>query len=110
MIRPRARHLRVATQGLFLIAFVALFWGLAEPRVPASVASILLALDPLTAVGTALSDWTIVGWTWLGLAVLGLTAVFGRFFCGWICPLGTLQQLVSWIGGPERRKRYKINR
>ena len=110
MIRPRARHLRVATQGLFLLAFLALFWGLAEPRVPAAVASILLALDPLTAIGTALSDWTIVGWTWLGLAVLGLTAVFGRFFCGWICPLGTLQQLVSWIAGPERRKRYKINR
>ncbi len=110
MIRPRARHLRVATQGLFLLAFLALFWGLAEPRVPAAVASILLALDPLTAIGTALSDWTIVGWTWLGLVVLGLTAVFGRFFCGWICPLGTLQQLVSWIGGPERRKRYKINR
>ncbi len=75
-----------------------------------SVASILLALDPLTAIGTALSDWTIVGWTWLGLVVLALTAVFGRFFCGWICPLGTLQQLVSWIAGPERRKRYKINR
>ena len=89
---------------------MALFWGLAEPRVPASIASILLALDPLTAIGTALSDWTVVGWTWLGLAVLALTAVLGRFFCGWICPLGTLQHVVSWIAGPERRKRYKINR
>ena len=107
---PRARHYRIVVQGLFLLAFVALFWGLAEPRVPAVAASILLALDPLTAIGTALSDWTIVGWTWLGLVVLGLTAVLGRFFCGWICPLGTLQQIVSWIAGPERRKRYKINR
>lgn len=110
MIKPRARHLRIVVQALFLFAFVALFWGLAEPRVPATVASILLALDPLTAIGTALSDWTIGGWTWLGLVVLGLTAVLGRFFCGWICPLGTLQQIVSWIAGPERRKRYKINR
>ncbi len=110
MIRPRARHLRIVVQALFLFAFVVLFWGLAEPRVPATVASILLALDPLTAVGTALADWTIAGWTWLGLVVLGLTALLGRFFCGWICPLGTLQQIVSWIAGPERRKRYKINR
>ncbi|MDX2438858.1 MAG: 4Fe-4S binding protein [Acidobacteriota bacterium] len=110
MRRPRTRLVRIATQGIFLLAFLALFWGLAEPRVPATVASILLALDPLTAVGTALSDWTIVGWTWLGLVVLGLTAIFGRFFCGWICPLGTLQQMVSWVAGPERRKRYKINR
>ena len=101
---PRARHYRIVVQAVFLFAFVALFWGLAEPRVPASIASVLLALDPLTAIGTVLSDWTIVGWTWLGLAVLALTAVLGRFFCGWICPLGTLQQIVSWIAGPERRK------
>ena len=46
MIRPRARHLRIAVQAAFLLGFVSLFWGLAEPRVPASVASILLALDP----------------------------------------------------------------
>jgi len=107
---PSARHYRILSQAFFLLAFVALFWGLAEPRVPASVASILLALDPLTAIGTALSDWTVVGWTWLGLAVLALTAVLGRFFCGWICPLGTLQHVVSWIAGPERRKLPKINR
>ena len=110
MIKPRARHLRIVTQAGFLLAFGALFFGLAEPRVPASIASILLALDPLTAIGTALSDWTIAGWTWLGLAVLALTAVLGRFFCGWICPLGTFQHLVSWIAGPERRKLPKINR
>jgi polyferredoxin len=110
MIRPRARHLRIATQAVFLVAFLALFWGLAEPRVPGRAGSVLLALDPLTAIGTTLSDWTIVGWAWLGLMVLGLTAIVGRFFCGWVCPLGTLQQAVSWIAGPERRKRPKINR
>ena len=70
---PRARHYRILSQALFLFAFLALFWGLAEPRVPAAVASILLAIDPLTAVGTALSDWTIAGWTWIGLVVLVLT-------------------------------------
>jgi polyferredoxin len=94
VIRPRARHFRIVVQTIFLFAFVALFWGLAEPRVPSTVASILLALDPLTAVGTALSDWTIVGWTWIGLAVL----------------VGTLQHLVSRIAGPERRKLPKVNR
>jgi ferredoxin len=107
---PRARHYRILSQTLFLLAFLALFWGLAEPRVPAAIASILLAIDPLTAVGTTFSDWTIAGWTWIGLVVLGLTAVLGRFFCGWICPLGALQHLVSWIAGPERRKLPKINR
>ena len=84
--------------------------GLRVRAVPGELASLLLALDPLTAVGTALADWTVPGWAWLGLAVLAATAVLGRFFCGWICPLGTLQQLVSWIAGPKRRTRAKINR
>jgi polyferredoxin len=110
MIRPRARHFRIVVQASFLFAFVALFWGLAEPRVPGAAASILLALDPLTAIGTALSDWSIARWTWIGLVVLALTTVMGRFFCGWICPLGTLQQFVSWVAGPKRRKLPKINR
>ncbi len=111
MIRPlKARHLRLLSQALFLVGFAALFWGLGFSRVPGDVASLLLALDPLTAVGTALADWTLPGWIWIGLAVLVGTAILGRFFCGWICPLGTLQHLVSWIAGPERRKLPKINR
>jgi len=107
---PRPRHFRIASQAFFLLAFLALFWGLAESRVPGPLASGLLALDPLTSIGTALADWTLPGWIWMGFGVLAVTAVLGRFFCGWICPLGTLQQLVSWVAGPERRKRPKINR
>ncbi|HSO22779.1 MAG TPA: 4Fe-4S binding protein [Chondromyces sp.] len=110
MILPRARHLRIASQTLFLLAFLALFWALAESRVRGELASGLLALDPLTAIGTALADWTIPRFAWIGLIVLALTAVLGRFFCGWVCPLGTLQQTVSWVAGPARRKRPKINR
>ncbi|MCU0302602.1 MAG: 4Fe-4S dicluster domain-containing protein [Thermoanaerobaculales bacterium] len=108
--KPGARHLRIVVQAVFLIAFAGLFFGLAVERVPGRVASVLLALDPLTAIGVALADWTVPAWSWIGLVVLGATAVLGRFFCGWICPLGTLQQLVSWIAGPERRKLNKINR
>ncbi len=109
-VKPRARHLRIAVQSVFLVAFVALFAALSFDRVPGPLASALLALDPLTAVGTALADWTVPGWAWIGLIVLAATAVFGRFFCGWICPLGTMQQAVSWVAGPKRRKRLKVNR
>ncbi|UCF67987.1 MAG: 4Fe-4S binding protein [Acidobacteriota bacterium] len=105
-----ARHLRLVVQTLFLFVFIVLFWGLASSRVPAELASGLLALDPLTAVGVALADWTVPRWTWVGLVVLATTAFFGRFFCGWICPLGTLQQLVSWIAGPTKRKAAMRNR
>ena len=48
------------------------------------------------------------------LTILIPTFFLGRFFCGWICPLGTLNHfLSSWKSerkrGPERleRNRYK---
>ncbi|MFV2073697.1 MAG: 4Fe-4S binding protein [Thermoanaerobaculales bacterium] len=109
-MRIRARHFRVLSQSVFLIAFLGMFFSLSLSRVPGALASGFLALNPLPALSTALADWSIPRWTWVGLGVLMLTAVLGRVFCGWVCPLGTLQQLISWISGPDRRKRAKINR
>jgi polyferredoxin len=95
---------------IFVALFGWLFWAMSSTRITGETASLLLALDPLTAVGTALADWTIPRLAWIGLLVLVATAVLGRFFCGWICPLGTLQHLSSWLGGPDRRRRTTINR
>ena len=106
----RPRHLRAVVQAIFLLLFCGLFLGLAWTSIRGERASFLLVLDPLPAVSTALADWTLPRWTWVGLTVLALTAVFGRFFCGWVCPLGTLQQLVSWVAGPRKRKSVERNR
>jgi MauM/NapG family ferredoxin protein len=108
--RIRGRHWRLASQIAFLVAFAALFWTLGWSAVPGAVAAAPLALDPTTSMGTALADWTLPRWIWLGLAVLAVTAVLGRVFCGWVCPLGTLQQFVSWGSGPQKRKATERNR
>jgi len=39
------------------------------------------------------------------LATLAVTFVFGRVFCGWFCPLGTLQDLVARLASPWRKNR-----
>jgi polyferredoxin len=48
--------------------------------------------------------------------VLALTLVFGRVFCGWICPFGTLHHFFAWIfpsrygtGGAPRRGSNKTH-
>lgn len=43
-----------------------------------------------------------VPWLALGL-IAGFSALVGRFFCGWICPMGLLQDLLYLIPAPKLR-------
>ena len=44
------------------------------------------------------------------LVVLLLAAVIGRFFCGWVCPLGILQSTVNFIFHPKTHVRRVCSR
>ncbi len=58
-----------------------------------------LQLDPLVALVTLLATSTLyAGLLWAVLTVV-LTLALGRFFCGWVCPFGALQQFVGYWSG-----------
>jgi polyferredoxin/formate hydrogenlyase subunit 6/NADH:ubiquinone oxidoreductase subunit I len=64
---------------------------------------LFLLMDPLLSGCAA-----VAGRVWLpallgGLLLLLATAVLGRFFCGWVCPLGTILDL--WELAVARRRR-----
>lgn len=83
---------------LFQTAFRGTFSASADQpvRLPLPVEGFLLA-DPFLAAITFLSTHSVYrGLAW-ALLVLGLTVVFGRVFCGWICPFGTLHHFFGWI-------------
>ena len=42
------------------------------------------------------------------LFLVVLTLLFGRIYCSVICPLGVLQDLVSWFSGRRRRHRNRF--
>ena len=67
-----------------------------------------LQLDPLVSLGTLLTTHTIYRGLLWGLATVMLTLVLGRFFCGWICPLGSLQHLVGFWAGRKKSTAAKI--
>lgn len=50
---------------------------------------IFLRLDPLIAIGTSISTWEIIDKALISILVVIATLLFGRIFCGYICPLGT---------------------
>jgi ferredoxin len=70
-----------------------------------------LSLDPLTALATVLATGTLYSQLIWAILVVVLTAALGRFFCGFACPLGTINQLTGWISRrlATRDERVKAN-
>ncbi|MDD5562619.1 MAG: 4Fe-4S binding protein [Thermoanaerobaculaceae bacterium] len=104
-------RIRVLYQAFFLLLFVWLLDRLAAGDPRAFPFTAFHHADPLTAAGTALAAGTIPGALVWSAALIALTLVLGRAFCGWICPLGTLQQLASFLfSGRSRRESLNVNR
>jgi len=85
------------SQLLFLAIFLVMFLMTeyrGSDRITVAVNAFFRA-NPLTAASTLLAA---KGWIPLllpGVLVLLLSAFLGRFFCGWLCPLGTFLDLVT---------------
>lgn len=41
--------------------------------------------------------------------LLALTLIFGRVYCSVICPLGVMQDIISWISGKRKHKSRRFN-
>lgn len=95
---------RVASQAFFFSLFVFLLWVTWFSRLDGYPVSLFLELDPLVGFATALSTHTVYRWLWRGMLVLIPTLLFGRAFCNWMCPYGTLHQFMSWLFNIRKNK------
>jgi len=76
---------QIAFFGLFLYLIAVTVYPLGS-RIPVDL---FLRLDPLVAGASMLAGRVIIPGMLISLAVVGITLLLGRVFCGWICPLGT---------------------
>lgn len=74
--------------------------------------NLFLWLDPLVAVGTILATWTLYLPLLFGLLTIVMTLLFGRIFCGWVCPFGTTHQFIGYLFWRKKKvsERIKINK
>jgi polyferredoxin len=104
---------RRVSQIFFLVLFLALLvmtslrpssGGTSDIHLRAPV-RLFFEWDPLIALTNALASHALYrGLLWC-VVILVPTFFLGRFFCGWICPMGTLQH---WVGNmPSEAKRGK---
>jgi polyferredoxin len=111
--RSKLPQLRRISQIAFLLLFLALLIFTSLRPSPGGAGDIHLRApvrlffewDPLIALTNALASHALYRGLLWGLVILVPTLFLGRFFCGWICPMGTLQH---WVGNmPSEAKRGK---
>lgn len=103
----------VRTRRLVQVSFLLVFGGLvlaARPRAEgetSQLVEIFFLFDPLILVATWLSAHAWYAGALLALVTIGATAILGRVFCGWICPLGTIHaaagRFLRWIWPPRKQ-------
>ena len=109
--------MRRISQIFFLLVFLALL--VFTSMRPASASSgdihmrapvrMFFVLDPLVAISNALATHALYRGLAYSLLILLPTLFLGRFFCGWICPMGTLQHFIGSMRSEAKRGKQRID-
>lgn len=90
-------YLRRISQTLFLLAFI-LSLLFAEKLLDFGISpTLFLASDPVAGILLPVISHSFLWILWPAFLIIILTIIFGRFFCGWICPTGTTLNIMGVI-------------
>ena len=111
MLPKKLRTYRRIYAAFFFGLFVLLLFLTDFGRIKGFETSLLLELDPLTAIAAFLTSGTFYLGLLLALLIIIPTLFLGRFFCSWVCPLGIANQFLGWLWhGLKPHERYDLNR
>lgn len=91
------RRYRVISQWVFVLVFLVLFLNtryVGEDVIPYPV-NAFFTIDPLAGLTAMAAGRRILTFFWPIFLIVPLTAIFGRFFCGWICPMGSCLDMMG---------------
>jgi MauM/NapG family ferredoxin protein len=101
----RLRRLRRFSQALFLCLFFLLLIQMSYSGRTLDLAALdvttaapvnsFFKFDPFIGLSLLISTHTVYAGIVCSLIILAATILLGRFFCGWICPFGTLHHIVG---------------
>lgn len=110
----KIRNIRRISQWIFLIIFLFLFLqteskGRDELGYPVKI---FLDFDPLILTTTILSAHSAAKAFYFSIVTIVVTLLLGKVFCGWICPLGTLNNVVGslrkWHHNIQTKDWYRL--
>jgi len=114
---PTATRLRTFSQVFFLLLFLFLLLrtdfraspsGSPDDLHLTSPVKLFFQIDPLIGLSNALASRALYHGLLWSLLILIPTFFIGRFFCGWICPMGTLHHFFGSLKSESKRGKQMI--
>jgi ferredoxin len=96
------RIVRWIIQLLFLALFIIAF-GLTKYGQPFGIQNLFFRFDPLILIVISIAYRTLIVAALLSVIVILGTLLCGRFFCGYVCPLGTVLDICHRVAGIQTR-------
>ena len=95
--------MRRIIQLLSLSFFTYLFFRASYPLASAIPVDLFLRIDPLNGLVSSIASRELAQRTLPSVLLIVLTLLFGRFFCGYLCPLGTILDLANNLFAEQKR-------
>lgn len=104
------RFVRIACQAVCLSLFFFLFikTDYSGSDTIKYAVNILFRIDPLLAVCAMLGVRAVIALMLPALLTLVFTLIFGRAFCGWLCPMGSFLDLLHPVLPPKHKEKTTL--
>jgi MauM/NapG family ferredoxin protein len=94
--------LRKISQGVILAFFFTLLFVFQHKSGAQPVSGLFLWFDPLVSICAMIASRSIIPLLFFSIILIVATVIFGRAWCGWICPMGTILDIFSF-GKSEKK-------
>ncbi|MFH1995370.1 MAG: 4Fe-4S binding protein [Candidatus Omnitrophota bacterium] len=88
---------RRLSQTAFFALFVYILWSMTYPLTGILPPETFFRINPLIMIFTSITERLVLPGILFSLGMIALTLILGRFFCGWVCPLGSSIDLVGCL-------------
>ncbi|MCP5104594.1 MAG: 4Fe-4S dicluster domain-containing protein [bacterium] len=105
------QKIRIAVQVLFTFLFFYLLLSAGRSGAESfTYTDYFFYFDPLLLLMNFIATSKIMPIFLLSLIPVVLTVVFGRFFCGWVCPFGAINQFFSWLFKKSKKEKKGVDK
>ena len=89
--------LRRLSQAFFLILFIYTLWSTTYPLAGMILPDMVFKADPLIILMVSLSERILLPGAAISIVMMVIALIAGRYFCGWVCPLGAAIDMTAAV-------------